>query len=218
MNIVSTIIKPYSNKIKLIIYAVIAAAVLAIVGYSVWVYKDWQYQKAENKRKLENSYQARKADSLKYTTQLMDKDELNTYLESQNKDLSSKLKKDNINYKKIQSIISQTFKYIDTTRKETDVSGIINAIDAKIPKSQVWLDTTKCQFTKGLVIYDGINLKVVVTERGFNNISNAVAFEERRLWKLLWFKTRFLGKKQTTSVTYDECGETKTLKIEAKKD
>ncbi|MNL86767.1 hypothetical protein D3C87_2156190 [compost metagenome] len=57
----------------------------------------------------------------------------------------------------------------------------------------------------------------MVDDRQFHNKSDAVAYWERREWNFLGFKTRFLGKKQFTAKVFDECGESRTMKIEKKK-
>ncbi|MNX56700.1 hypothetical protein D3C86_875010 [compost metagenome] len=191
--------------------------IVAGIVVAIWFYKDWQFQLSENKRQSENMRQTRIADSLRFSTQNLTSDEIKEYLEYQNSELKKKLTKEGIKLNRIESIISQTFKYRDTTKKETDITGLVAAIKNSIPKSQEWIDTTKCQTTKGTVSFDGQKLKVVVNDREFNNKSDAVAYWERRQWNFLGIKTRFLGKKQFTSNVFDECGESQILKIEKKK-
>jgi len=191
------------------------ATILLIVAV-VWFYKDWQFQKAENIRQSENMHQTRIADSLHFSSQNLSSDEIKEYLEYQNSDLKNKLAKEGIKLNRIEGIIAQTFKYRDTSKRETDVSGLVAAIKNSIPKNQEWIDTSKCQTIKGMVSFDGQKLKVIVNDREFNNKSDAVAYWERRQWNFLGIKTRFLGKKQFTSKVFDECGETKILKIERK--
>lgn len=193
--------------------------ILAIVAIVVAVlfYKDYQFQKLENARQTENASQLRKSDSLRYINQILSKDEFTEYLEYQNSDLKKKLIEAGVKTSRIESIVSQTLKYRDTTHKETDVSGLVEAIKNSVPKEQFWSDTTKCMSVSGIVSYNGQNLKVVVDDRQFHNKSDAVAYWERREWSFLGIKTRLFGKKEFTSKSFDECGETKTLKIEKKK-
>jgi len=188
---------------------------IGITG-AVWFYKDYKYQVSENKRQTENVTQLRKSDSLRFTSQILTSNEIKQYLDYQNKDLKNKLEKDNIKLGRIESIVSSNYHYRDTVKRETDVSGLISAIKNSIPKSQDWIDTTKCQTTKGHVLFDGSKLKVVIDDREFNNKSDAVAYWERRQWKFLGIKTRLFGKKEFTAKTYDNCGETRTMKIEKK--
>lgn len=189
---------------------------IAIV-VAVWFYKDYTFQKSENARQTENASQLRKSDSLRFTTQILSEKEMKDYLQYQNSDLKKKLVNSGIKESRIQSIISQTLKYRDTTKGVTDVSGLVEAIKNSIPKEQSWIDTTKCTTTKGIVSFDGQKLKVVVNDRQFNNKSDAVAYWERREWSFLGIKSRFLGKKQFTSKVFDECGDSWIMKIEKKK-
>jgi len=191
----------------------IGVAIVAVV----WFYKDYTFQKSENERQTENANQVRKQDSLHFASQLLSKDELSDYLQYENSDLKKKLVNAGIKESRIKSIISQTLKYRDTTKRETDVSGLVEAIKNRIPRSQSWSDTTKCMTVSGVASFDGQKLKVVVIDRQFNNKSDAVAYWERREWSFLGIKTRFLGKKQFTSKVFDECGESRTMKIEKKK-
>jgi DNA-binding transcriptional MerR regulator len=204
------ILAPYIQTVRtiLIIFGIVIA---------VWFYKDWQFQVSENKRQSENMHQLRIVDSLRFSSQNLSSEEIKEYLEYQNKDLKNKLAKEGIKLNRIESIISQTYKYRDTTKKETDVSGLVDAIKNSIPKNQSWTDSAKCQITKGSVSFDGQKLKVIVSDREFKNKTDAVAYWERKEWNFLGIKTRFLGKKQFTSKVFDECGESQIMRIERKK-
>lgn len=202
--------------LELLIKNIKAIAVLLLVIAVVWLYKDYQYQKTENQRQTENVSQLRKADSLRFTTQILTQNELKDYLEYQNQDLKKKLENEGIKLNRIQSIVSSNYHYKDTTYKETDVTELVDAIKNSIPKSQSWTDTTKCMTTKGTVSFDGQKLKVTVNDREFKNKSDGVAYWQRRQWKFLGIKTRFLGKKEFTAQQFDECGESKVLRIEKK--
>jgi hypothetical protein len=188
--------------------------IIALIAGVIWLYKDWQFQKAENIRQTENNLQNRKYDSLRFTSQSLTKDEIKEYLQYQNPDLQKKLENNNIKLNRIESIISNLYKYKDTSTHETDVSGLITAIKSSIPKSQTWIDSTKCLTTKGIVSFDGQKLKVIVNDREFKNKSDGVAYWQRKEWSLFGIKTRFLGKKEFTAKQFDECGESKTMKIE----
>jgi flagellar basal body-associated protein FliL len=192
--------------------------ILIIAGIiaAVWFYKDYQHQVSENKRQSENMHQLRIADSLRFSTQNLTSDEIKEYLEYQNSDLKNKLAKEGIKLNRIESIVSQTFKYRDTTKKETDLSGIVEAIKNNIPTSQEVIDTTRCMTTKGIISFENNKLKWTVLDRQFNNKSDAVAYWERRQWNFLGIKTRFLGKKRFTSKVFDECGESQIMRIEKK--
>lgn len=191
-----------------------AIGVVLLVVAVVWFYKDYKYQKSENKRQSENASQLRKADSLRFSSQILTQSELKDYLEYQNTDLKKKLENEGIKLNRIQSIVSSNYHYRDTTKKETDVTGLVEAIKNSIPKTQSWIDTTKCMTTKGTVSFDGQKLKVTVNDREFKNKSDGVAYWQRRQWNFLGIKTRFLGKKEFTAKQFDECGESRVLRIE----
>jgi len=173
-------------------------AILLLVGVAVWFYKDYQFQKLENIRQTENNSQLRKADSLHFASQILSLNEMKDYLEYQNSDLKNNLAKDGIKTNRIKEIISTKYNYKDTIIKKY-VSG-------------PFIDSTKCLTIKGFVDSSG----VTITDRQFHNKTDAVAYWERNQWSFLGIKTRFLGKKQMTAKVYDECGESKTIKIEKK--
>ena len=193
-----------------------AIGVVLLVVAVVWFYKDYQHQKSENQRQTENVSQLRKADSLRFTSQNLTLSEIKDYLEYQNQDLKNKLANEGIKLNRIQSLVSSNYYYRDTTSRETDVTGLVEAIKNSIPKTQSWTDTTECMTTKGTVSFDGQKLKVTVNDREFKNKSDGVAYWQRRQWNFLGIKTRFLGKKEFTATQFDECGESRVMRIEKK--
>lgn len=203
-------------KLDILIKNLKVIAVVLLVVCAVWFYKDYQFQKSENQRQTENAFQLRRADSLRFSSQNLTLSEIKDYLEYQNSDLKKKLENEGIKLNRIQNIVSSNYKYRDTVKKETDVSGIVDAIKNSIPKEQSWTDTTKCLTIRGNVSFDGQKLKVTVSDREFKNKSDGVAYWQRREWNFLGIKTRFLGKKEFTAKQFDECGESKVLRIEKK--
>lgn len=198
------------SNIKQIIQVV---AVIAIT----WLFVNWQYQKDEAKRQTENVRQLQMSDSLKFVNQVLNAKEIKNYLEYQNKDLQQKLKQFGIKETRLESIITNNYYHKDTTKQSTDVSKLISSIRSGISDEQNFIDTTKCQTIKGKITFSGKDLKVEIYSREFKNKTDAVAYWERRQWNFLGIKTRFLGKKQFTSKVFDDCGESKILKIEKKK-
>lgn len=200
-------------------YIQIIRTILIVVGIAlaIWFFKDWQYQKEENSRQTENANQLRKSDSLKLTTQILNAQEMKDYLEYQNKDLQSKLKQSGIKESRLESITTNNYYHKDTTRQSTDVSKLINSIRSGTADEQSFIDTTKCQTIKGKITYSGKDLKVEINSREFKNKTDAVVYWQRRQWNFLGIKTRFLGKKEFTSKVFDNCGESKIVKIEKKK-
>lgn len=190
--------------------------ILIAIAVGIWFYKDWQFQKAENTRQSENMRQLRLADSTRFTSQILSTSEIKEYLEYQNKDLKKLLEDSGIRENRLQSILSTTYRYSDNTRKEYDMSGIISAIKENKNLTMPWTDTTHCMTIKGNVSFKNDSLKVTVTDREFKNKTNNVVYWERHQWKFLGIKTRFLGKKEFTAKSFDECGKSETLKIEKK--
>lgn len=209
-------ITQYAGYIKNAFRAFIIILILLLIWAVSWMYKELKFQRSENVRQTENVRQLYMQDSLQLSSQLITSKELNNYLQYANKTLSDKLAKDGIKPSRIESVITHNYTYKDTTRAEIDVSEIVDAIYKKIPKSQPWADSTKCQTTKGAVLFDGTSLKVIVSDREHHNKSAAVGYWERKQWSFLGIKSRLFGKKQVTSVTYDECGESKTMNITIK--
>lgn len=204
------IFTPYIQTIRTVL-------IVVAVALAIWFFKDWQYQKEENIRQAENARQLRMSDSLRLTSQILTTQEIKDYLEYQNKDLQSKLKQSGIKESRLESITTNNYYHKDTTRQSTDVSKLINSIRSGTADEQSFIDTTKCQTIKGKITYSGKDLKVEINSREFKNKTDAVVYQERREWKFLGIKTRIFGKKQFTSKVFDDCGESKILKIEKKK-
>lgn len=192
-----------------------ALLLLLIVG-AIWLYKDWQFQKAENIRQTENNRQLRIADSLNYSQQILSERELREYLEYERKDLKKMLQDANIRENRVQSLLTNTYRYKNDTVKQYDVTGLIAAINEKKEFTVPFSDADKCLTVKGNVTFKNDSLKVNITDREFNNKTDNVVYWERRPWKFLGIKTRFLGKKQFTAKNFDQCGESNIIKIEKK--
>ncbi|WP_295093818.1 hypothetical protein [uncultured Flavobacterium sp.] len=202
-----------SSVLKKVVIGLIFFLALAFV----WIWKDKEHYKKESERQSENVGWQIKYDSLRFSNQVLSQNEIKDHIVYNDPELKKKLKAANIKMNRIESLVFQTLKYRDTAKRETDVSGLIDAVKNSVPKSQSWSDSTHCVKIKGSVLYDGEKLKVVVSDRQFENKTDAVAYWERREWNFLGIKTRFLGKKVFTAKVFDECGESRIMKIEKKK-
>ncbi len=192
--------------------------IIAAIGIAIWFYKDYQHQKSENKRQTENISNIRKMDSLKYALQTYTPKELKEYLEYNRKDLNDFLKKNDVRYRRIEQIITQTLKYRDTSRNSIDLSPILDAIKNNKQEIRVpVIDSTSCLIIKGYVLFKGDSLSLNITDRKFKNKSDVISYWERNKWKFLGINTRLFGKKQTTIIIKDDCGNTETFVIDAKK-
>lgn len=170
--------------------------IVALCIIVVALYKDYEFQKFENKRQTENNRQLRIYDSLRFSTQILNANELKEYFEYQNKDLKNKLAKEGIKESRVKEIISSNYHYRDSIQKKY-FSG-------------KFTDSTKCLLIKGEIDTNGV---VIIKDRQFKNKMDAVAFWERRQWSFLGIKTRFLGKKQMTAKVFDDCGNSTVIQI-----
>lgn len=193
----------------------IAFAIL--VAILIWMYKDYTFQKSENIRQTENIRQIRMMDSLRFHMQILNSEEIKSYLEWENKDLKNKLSRDKINESRIESIISSKLSFIDTSKNNIDLSEIKKAILGQNPLEKEIIDSTDCMTIKGKIKFDGKDLSLSINERKFKNKTDAVIYWERKKWKFLFIKSRIFGKKQFTQKIYDDCGNSQMVKIEKKK-
>ena len=193
-----------------------AFAIVALLALSVWFYKDYTFQKAENKRQSENVEQLRKYDSLRYASQTYTTEELDEYLRFQRQDLQRFLQDNKISTRRIEQIITQKLEYRDTVTRNQDLSPILDAIknqrDMKVPI----IDSTDCLIVKGFVVFENDTLSLDITDRQFTNTSDVVSYWERNKWNFLGIKTRLFGRKKATVIIKDACGKSQTFVIDKK--
>lgn len=190
---------------------------VGVIVACVIFWKDYQYQIKENTRQTENNRQIRLSDSLKYAEVTLNKKEIIEELNYNNKSLLNKLEESNIKLNRIQKIVTQKQTYIDTAKSEIKITGLVKAIAEGIPVSFPVLDSTQCWLMKGIIIFDGKEVELKITDRQFKNVTDLVTFWERREWSFLGIKTRLFGKRQVTVKVYNTCGETETYVIQNKK-
>ncbi|MEZ0182659.1 hypothetical protein AB9T89_10465 [Flavobacterium oncorhynchi] len=89
--------------------------------------------------------------------------------------------------------------------------------DFKIIKEVSFSDSTECLTIKGNVKFELNSVIVEINDRQFRNKTTTIGYWERRQWKFLGIKTRFLGKVQSTVKVVDECGNSHIVNIEKKK-
>lgn len=203
-----SLLKLDNLKTYLIVIGIIAA---------VWFYKDYTYQKAENKRQSANIEQIRMMDSLRFASQTYTKKELDEYLEYSRKDLQNFLDENNVRTRRIERIITQQLDYLDNQTRTTDLQPILDAIkqqrDIAIPVK----DSTKCLVVEGWVKFENDSLKLDLDSRKFKNKTDVVSYWERNQWKFLGIKTRLFGRKKATVIIKDECGRSETFVIDKRK-
>lgn len=198
----------YLSYIKL---GVIIISVAAIV----WFYKDWEHKSNEIERIEENNRQKEIVDSLKIAFYVYDKKQMEKYAK-ENANFYSILKENNIKLNRVTSVMNHLLKYRDTTIVQTDLSEVLTAVKAKKDISIPIKDSTKCLVIKGKVELIGGVMTLNITDRIFTGNTTAIGYWERREWRFLGIKTRFLGKKQITAKVIDKCGGSQIINIEKK--
>lgn len=204
-------IAPYIQTIRTIF-------IVILIGIAIWFYKDWEFQKSENVRQTENFRQTQIEDSLRYAQYSMRPEEIENHLQYKDPELLKKLENNSIKVSRIESIISHYLKYQDDTLRSTDITRIVSAVRNNIPTTMPFKDSTGCLKISGNIRYENDSLKLDVLKREFSGKTQAVAYSERKQWKFLFIKSRFLGKKQMTAKVFDECGNSQVVKIDKKKD
>lgn len=193
-------------------YAIVIGIVVA-----VWFYKDYKFQKEENKRQSNNIAQIRAMDSLRFASQTYTKKELDEYLEYNRKDLQKFLQENKINTRRIEQIITQKLEYSDNQTRTTDLQPILDAIKSQRDIAIPVKDSTKCLIVEGWVKFENDSLKLDLDSRRFKNKSDVISYWERNQWSFLGIKTRLFGRKKATVIIKDECGRSETFVIDKKK-
>jgi hypothetical protein len=200
-------IKTYWSTIKII-------GLCALVFSYYILYTKWQNAEEDNERNEENMRMEMNEKETGYKKLVLDKNQMIEYLNSDRSDLANTLKQNNIKVNRIESLLSQVLTYRDTSDKETDLTPLIEAINKRETLEIPFSDTSKCLTVEGNVKYENNKLKINITNREFNNKTDVVAYWKRKEWKFLFWKTRFLGKKEITAKSFSECGEVGTVRVE----
>lgn len=192
---------------------------LIVIGIvvAIWFFKDYQYQKSENKRQAENISQIRKQDSLRFASQTYSKKELQEYLEYNRHDLSNFLEEENIRIRRIERIITQSLSYRDTSSRNVNLEPILDAIKKNQSLRVPVIDSTKCLVVSGYVTFNNDTLSLDITDRKFTNKTDVITHIKRNQWNFLGIKTRFLGKRKLSVTIKDDCGKSETFVIDLKK-
>lgn len=191
--------------------------IVLVLGAGIWVFKDWQYQRSENKIEAQNKEWLKKFDSLQYAYVVLGDKQLKEYVEDR-KDLKAIIKDNGVKIERIQRVMIQALSYRDTVVNNVDLSPVLSAINTRKDFTLPIIDSTKCLVIKGTVKYINEKLSFQFDQRDYNDNTTVVAYWQRRQWKLLWFKTRLFGKKEGTAIVSSECGTSKTIEIEKKND
>lgn len=187
-----------------------------IIGV-VWLYKDREFQKAENVRQSENAEQIRKQDSLGYSRVLLTEKEARQQLEYQNSDVLKKMDELNINMRNVHQIVTNELRYRKTDTTIVDISEIIAAIKENKEIILPFKESDSCWAVAGNIHFNGKDAQFKITEREFKNVQTIIGYQIRKQWKLLGIKTRLFGKRKLTVAIENSCGETTTKIIDIKR-
>lgn len=198
----------YLNYIK---YGII----LIVFCSGIWFVKDY-LDKKEFKNDTENNQLWNdRFDSLRVSYIILTDKQMAAHIKEK-QELKILLKENGIREARVTSIMNHLLRFRDTTIVNTNLDPILDAIYSKSDYIQPFVDSTKCYKIKGDINYIGGVLSLNINERAFNSNTTAIAYWERREWKFLGIKTRFLGKKQGTVKVVDKCGESQTINIDKK--
>lgn len=200
-------IQKYSSIIKTVF-------ICAIIAAGIWFFISYKNLKEDKARNEENWKQERREDLVKFKSLELTTSQIQDYINDERKDLIEVLKMEKIKTNRIQSLLTQVLRYKDTTTTQQDFTSIIDAINKKENKKIPFVDSLRCYKIQGDLIYDDGKLTLDITNREFKNKTDVVAYWQRREWKFLFWKTRFLGKKEFTAKSFSECGDINTVKIE----
>ena len=180
---------------------------IGIGGFLVFVvviYLSKENHKRESERKdsvIENLLQEKEQ---LYTQYDLDKRELQTYIETQDKKLDSTLKEMNIKLRKVSQVVKTTYVYKDTIINRVDLNPVLDSIYAGRPISFPFTDSTKCITIKGLVSFNQGILSHSITSRVVNDEIYTVTN---------WYRKWFLGRKHYKIDIITGCGTSKTVVI-----
>lgn len=204
-----------TSNIKIIIVSILALILL-------WAYDDWKFNKRENERNTENVRQNNLKDSIHRAEYNYNQRQLDEYI-SANSDLKKLLKEEKIKSNRITSITTHDYSYTDKNKNSIAIpipNGISIKTDSIVPNNipiiVPFTDSTSCLKIKGNIKFENSRLFVEINEREFKNKTTIIAYWERRQWKFLGIKTRFLGKIQATAKVIDECGQSEIITINKK--
>ena len=207
------------NNIKIIF---ISIAIVTITYFTTDYFntkKNLKIQKENNAYIERYDRMIRKQDSTisTYIKQTVKRGDLDSYLESRDNDLKEWITKSNdINLRRVHSIIKNELKFKNTDTTIVDLSPILEAIrnnekEIKIPFKDSISD---CMIIKGWIVLNGEKLDLVIDDRAFTNTTQIVAYMQRQEWKFLFFKFRLFGKRKLEVLVKDSCGKSTTMFID----
>ncbi len=137
--------------------------------------------------------------------------EFEDYLKTKDTQISDLLDSLKIKPKTVERIVKIKVTEIDSIPYEVPTKPVIVNQDTVFQ----FLHAQKCYEVGGFVKVKDDNCSLVFTKFQYNNELSEVYYQERKEWKLLFFKTRFLGKRELSVERVSKCGDTeyKTINI-----
>lgn len=197
----------------------IGVVLVALLGFGYHLFKQNKRLKTENDRLEINAESIRlkkKNDSVTYSEVILTQKEFLQDMHHNHSEQLERIEKTlDINAKQIQRL--QTSKTVYITKDTTSyvLDEILNAIQNNEPVTQKVTDSTECHLVEANIHFNGKDLRLDVTKVGYTNITEIVAFLEKKKWGWLpwnWFKKR----KVTVSVL-NSCGKTDTRLVEVRR-
>lgn len=194
----------------------IGVFLIVMIGGGYLLFKQNRELKKENNRLIENAESIRfekKNDSVTYSEVILTQKEFLEDMQHNHKEQLERIEKTlNINAKQIKRL--QTSKTVYITKDTTSyvLDRILKAIQNNEPVTQKVVDSTKCHLVEANIHFNGKDLRLDVTKVGYTNITEIVAFLEKKKWGWLpwnWFKKR----KVSVSVL-NSCGVTETRLVD----
>ena len=190
------------------------AAIIAFMGSVTFVYilkEQRDRYKAESIRLSNNAESirtARKNDSVIYSDVIQTQKEFIQDMDHNYKDEFEAIKKKlDITAKQVTRL--QNIKTVYITKDTTSyvLNEILKAIQEERPMVQKVADSTECHLVEANVHFNGKDLRLDVTKVGYTNITDIVAFMEKRKWWTFW---KWFKKRKITVSVLNSCGETTT--------
>ena len=165
-------------------------------------YSELQSEKADNKRLATNLKQIQNQNASNLT---LTRAEFDDFLQN-NKVIAEQIKSLKIKENRIEKVTHVKTVYRDTTRYKKELDSLLSAIASNKDLSEQIIDTTGCVKVKGEIAYKNGKLNIEIKEKSYSDEATQVMYWQRREWKFLGIKTRFLGKKEYDAKTTSTCG------------
>jgi len=165
--------------------------VLAIAGTTL--FNQWRSER-ENAIRWENNYN--ESNKVNQTIRLT----ISELQDRMDYKMDSILKIAKVKPSNVQNITTIHNHYHDTVYVEVPVTKIDT-------NKYEFIDKNNCMTIKGIVDVSLDTPKVFITEKIFDDESSYIVYQDRRKWKLLFFKTKLFGKKESKLKIINKCGD-----------